>query len=368
MSDTSPTYLVTGATGFLGRHLIEAIRRDEPHATIVSLLRKPSAAKRPELEYLAGTVIMEGSPDDPAQWSDNPALSGLSGIYHLAAEVKHSRRDSESMTRFNVDATLAMVRVAADTGCRLVFISTSGTIGCSTSPEASPDENAPHCESLVRDWPYYRSKIIAEKRARELAAGLGVELVIMRPPVLLGPGDHRFRSIGTLKRVLDGKLPVAFHGGFHFVDVRDAADAMVQAMRINSPRASYNLPGTASSLDDFFREVARIAEIRAQWRVIPTWLGRYLAKVNDAAGRPVSVLPDQVVIEMAGHYWGLSSKYAQRDLGFRSRDPSLTIADTVAWIRKEASRPPEIGQVPPAAQDHTFIAPSAELRSRQSRG
>ncbi len=295
-------------------------------------------------------------------------LVGLSGIYHLAAEVKHSRRDAGAMTRFNVEGTLAMVRVAADLRCRIVFVSTSGTIGCSTSPEDSPDEDSPHCEATVRNWPYYESKVIAEKRARVLANELGVELVIMRPPVLLGPGDHRFRSIGTLKRVLDGKLPVAFHGGFHFVDVRDAADAMVRAMGITSPRASYNLPGTASSLDGFFRQVARLAGIPASWRVVPTRIVRYLAKLNDAAGRPVSVLPDPVVIEMAGHYWGLSSKYSQRDLGFRSRTPDLTIGDTVAWIRQEASRPPDIDRIPPAVQDHTFIATSAELQSRRIRG
>lgn len=368
MNDTSPTYLVTGATGFLGRHLIEAVRRDEPDARIVALLREPSAAMRPGLEYLTGSTLLTGTPDHPARWDMHPELAGVAGIYHLAAEVKHSRRDSESMTRFNIDGTLAMVRVAASMGCRLVFVSTSGTVGCSPSPDASPDEDSPHCESLVRDWPYYESKVTAEKLARALADELGVELVIMRPPVLLGPGDHRFRSIGTLKRVLDGKVPFVFNGGFHFVDVRDAANAMVRAMRVASPRQSYNLPGTASSLDGFFRHVARVAGIPTPWRVVPTRLARYLSKLNDAVGRPISVLPDQVVIEMAGHYWGLSSKYAQRDLGFRSRDPDLTIADTVAWIRDQSGSPRDIGRVPRAAQDHTFIAPSAEFQSRQSRG
>ncbi len=368
MTQATPSYLITGATGFLGRHIVGAIKRDEPSARIVAVVRDRSAAQGGDLDYLDGAILLEGSPTG-GPWTEDPALEGLRGVYHLAAEVKHSRVNPEAMTAFNIGSTLEMVRVGARRHCRVVFVSTSGIIGCSSNPHNAPDEHAPHCIETISRWPYYMSKVRAEKEASALASEGGVELVILRPPVLLGPGDHRLRSIGNLMRVLDGRLPFTWEGGINFVDIRDAADAMVSAMRITSPRPSYNLPGTLSSLDHFFRRVARLAGIRPAWRSVPPNLVRHLAALNDRMGRPLGILPDHVVIEMASHYWGISSRYAESDLGFRSRDPDITIADTIAWIREFRSRTTAgLAKESAVARDHTVIARTEEFRSRQSRG
>jgi len=336
--------------------MIAAIRRAEPAARIVALVRDLAAVKSGDLAYLEGTTLLEGSPAGGFA-ADDPALDDLRGIYHLAAEVRHSRVGPEAMTSFNVNATLEMVRLGARRHCRVVFVSTSGTIGCSRNPDSAPDESAPHCVETVSRWPYYMSKIRAEKEASALASELGVEFVIVRPPVLLGPGDHRLRSIGNLLRVLDGRLPFIWSGGINFVDIRDAADAMVRAMRIDSPQESYNLPGTPSSLDDFFRRVARLAGIRPGWFILPSGLVRHLAVLNDRIGRPFGILPDQVVIEMASHYWGISSRHAEADLDFHPRDPDATIADTIAWIRQSRLLTMEAqAKKSAAARDHTVIA------------
>lgn len=339
MNDAPPSYLITGATGFLGRHLVEAIRTDQPDARIIALVRDSASAVQRGLDYLEQVELVEGSPLNSSGWRTNPKLKGLRGIYHLAAEVKHSRRDTAAMMRFNVDGTLEMVRLADKLHCRLVFISTSGTVGCSTDPAYSPDDDAPYAEPEVRRWPYYMSKIEAEKKAQTLADRLRVELVIMRPPVLLGPGDHRFRSVSNVMRVLSGRLPFIFDGGIHFVDIRDAAAAIVAAMRHPSPRDAYNLPGTSSSLSDFFRRVAASAGLDRKWRVLPPRIVWFLAKGNELIGKPFRVLPDPVVIEMGSRYWGLSSSHAESDLGFRPRTPDATIADTILWIREAVADP-----------------------------
>ena len=118
---------------------------------------------------------------------------------------------------------------AARHRCRLVLVSTSGTVGCSRDPESRPDEEAPWCESTVARWPYYRSKLEAERPARALAEALGVELVVLRPPALLGPGDHRFRSTSSVLRALRRRLPFVVRGGMHFADIRDAARALASS-------------------------------------------------------------------------------------------------------------------------------------------
>ena len=339
MSESEPHYLVTGATGFLGRHVIGAIRAKHPNARLVTLVREPAHPSIATLEYLKGVELITGSPVEAGEWLNDARLSELDGIFHLAAEVKHTRDDVGSMMRFNVDATTTMVRLAAEKKCRIVFVSTSGTVACSPNADYSPDESAPYCEGVVGSWPYYVSKIRAERESVELADQLGVELVIIRPPVLLGPGDHRFRSITNVMRVLDGKLPFAFTGGINFADIRDCAQAIVAAMTRVSPRAIYHLPGTSSSLDGFFRRVARVAGIDASWRVVPAGIVLVLARINHLAGRRVHMIPDPVVVEMGSHHWGLSSKFASVDLFYSPRDPDETIADTVEWIRAAKGAP-----------------------------
>ena len=327
-------FLVTGASGFAGRHLLEA---RQPETRAIALVRDPAAWLA--ADWTAGLTDVEpvrGSLADTADWAD--ALPGLAGIFHFAALVRHSRIDADEIYSTNVDGTLNVVRLAAQHKCRVVMLSTSGVVGCFDTPEATADENAPYCEATVANWPYYHSKIVAERRARQLAAELGVDLVFIRPPVLLGPGDHRFRSTGNILRMLRGRLPFLIRGGMHFVDVRDAAQAIWRAMELPQARPVYHLAGLSSSIEEFFALVARVSGVRAPRFLLPYPLARGIAAADEwlgmrLKGEPLHVFPGPVVVEMASHYWGLESLYAADELGYASRDPLVTLRDTVDWLR-----------------------------------
>jgi dihydroflavonol-4-reductase len=330
-----PAYLITGSTGFLGRHILESLRKHKPNARVVVLVRDSESWERqPWRNEAADVEVVAGSLTRIDEWKNDPRLDAIDGIFHLAAIVRHSRSAPEEMIRVNVEGTASMVRLAAEKKCRLLFASSSGTVGCSMDASAAPDETAPFAEDVVAGWPYYASKIQAEKRARALANELGVDLIVFRPPVMLGPKDHRFRSTGHLLRLLEGKLPFLLDGEIHFVDIRDVADAMVRAMFLPAPKPAYNLPGHVMSLDRFFRIAAAEAGIIPSWRVLPARILWYLAKLNEMTGRRLHFVPDPVVIEMARHHWGISSRYASNDLGFVARPAQETLRDTVQWMKQ----------------------------------
>jgi dihydroflavonol-4-reductase len=333
----APPLLVTGASGFLGRHLLTSLASESSGRRALALVRDAEAWRG--LDWtgaLDDVALVSGTVAEPGAWQ--PALPPLGGIVHLAAVVQHSRRSPQRMLETNVEGTLAMVRVAAAHGCRLVVVSTSGTVGCSRDPEAVADETSPYCTNEVSGWPYYRSKILMEQRARALAEELGVELVFLRPPILLGPGDHRFRSTGNVLRVLRGRLPFMVRGGVHFADVRDAAQALLRAATRPAVRPIYHLDGTTCSVGDFFAMVEDVSGAPApRWVLpfVPAWL---LASADERLGvwlrgEPLHLLPDPVVIEMASRHWGMRSLYAADDLGYKSRDPKETLRDTVEWLR-----------------------------------
>ncbi len=337
------TYLVTGASGFLGRHLLEALHSDGLPRRAVALVRDPAAWSAYDwTQDLDDVELLRGSVTEPGAWREDPRLAPVRGVFHLAALVRHSRHGAEEVERTNVEGTAQVVRLAGARGWRVVYVSTSGTVGCFASERERADETAPYCEAAVRDWPYYRSKLRAEREARRLADALGVELCIVRPPVLLGPGDHRFRSTSHLVRFLRRRLPFLVRGGVHFADVRDASAALLRAMERETPRPIYHLPGTACSVTRFFEMAAEVSGVPAPRAVLPYrpawWVARLLA--------PLRILPDPVVIEMASRWWGLESRYAARELDYATRDPRKTLADTIEWLQRhhEALRPVRSGR------------------------
>jgi dihydroflavonol-4-reductase len=328
---TAARALVTGATGYLGRHLLGALRQSGISAA--ALVRQQAAwAALPWRAEVGDISVIEGSPLVPQAFLSDSRLSAVKTIFHTAGIVHHSRSPHAEMQALNVGGTLQMVHAAKALGARLVFVSSSGTVGCFPFPDMTADEDAPFAERLVARWPYYASKIRAEREARRLADQLGVELVIVRPPVLLGPDDHRRRSTGYVQKVLDGKIPAVPQGGMHFTDVRDTASALARLAELPNARAVYHLPGTASSLNEFFDMVIDVSGAAFVRRPLPRWAALCLAKVASVSPRRPSFVPDPVVLEMSTCYWGLSSLFA-RELGYAPRPGRQTLSDTVAWLR-----------------------------------
>ena len=326
-------WLVTGASWFLGRHVLQQINAHTPDQRIIALVR--SLLEWEGMEWtrsLTGVDTLVGGVTALERWAGDDTLARLGGVLHMAALVRHRRADSKEVYFVNVEGTRAMVRVASRYRCRLVFVSTSGTVACFKKPGETADEDSPYCDLDVARWPYYDSKVRAEKEARRLAEELGVELVIVRPPVLLGPLDHRFRSSNHVARFLNGKLPFLIRGGMHFADVRDVAAALVRLMGRETVRPVYHLPGTVCSIEEFYGMVAEAAGMPALRRVVPYLPALWASRVLHAAG--VKLLPEPSLIEMAAHYWAMRSKYSAEELGYRSRPGMETIRDTVAWLRE----------------------------------
>jgi nucleoside-diphosphate-sugar epimerase len=333
----TPRALVTGATGFLGRHLLRALQAAGVPAAVL-VRQAGSWGKEPWHGELGPLSVIEGHPLASEAWRRAGALAGVRTLFHAAGMVRHTRSGPEEMLEFNVRGTLEMVHVAAQLGARLVFVSSSGTVGCFRSADLRAEEDAPYADAISRRWPYYVSKIRAEREARSLADKLGVELVIVRPPVLLGPEDHRRRSTGYVQKVLDGKVPVVPSGGMHFTDVRDVSSALARLAQIESPRAIYHLPGMATSLREFFAMVTEVSGAPAVERPLPRWAALGLAQIATLGGKIHPSLPDPVVLEMATCFWGLSSLFAH-ELGYVPRPGRQTLCDTVNWLRAHPAPP-----------------------------
>lgn len=325
------TYFVTGGTGFLGQHLIR--RALEAGDKIRVLTRSPDRWLRAlPLEIVEGDLGHQSL--DAKAWKK--ALSGCDAIFHLAGFVSRDPRDGQKMMRLHVDGTRALFDAAEHNKIgRIVLVSTSGTTAVSEQPAPVLDEAAPYPLELVGRWPYYLSKIYQEKLAAELAATYKIELITVNPSLLLGPGDERESSTGDVKNFLRGKIPLAPPGGINFVDVRDAAQAVYAAVQKGRAGQRYLIGGPNWTFADFFSRLARIAKTRPPFGRFPLAWADSIAKIADYGSHllPMQLPFDQSSIEMSKLYWYCDSKKAETELGFRHRDPSETLLDTVNDVR-----------------------------------
>lgn len=318
----SPPVLVTGATGFLGRHLLEMLADRRP-------LRVLTRAATPELEA-TGAEIVEGSLLDPAVLARS--LRGVRQVYHAAGLVSRDSGASSEMYRVHVEGTRLLLRTAREEGVsRVLLVSTSGTIAV-TEEEATSDETAPYRLETVRRWPYYLSKIFQEKLALEMAAEGGPEVVVVNPSLLLGPGDERGSSTGDVLAFLRGEVPIVPSGGISFVDARDAAAGAILAMERGRPSRRYLLASANWPMDTFFSRLARVAGMRAPSLRVPDPVARLGARLLGktlSKGRGA----DPVSVEMSQHFWYADASRAKAELSWEPRDPMETLEDTVADLR-----------------------------------
>jgi nucleoside-diphosphate-sugar epimerase len=191
----SKTVLVTGATGFIGRHLVPALAAAGFRVRPALRRAEDAASFRPDL-----TPVVIGDISADVDWTD--ALRGVDAVVHLAALAHTDAAVADAVfDRVNHQATAHLARAARDAGARFVFVS---SVRAQTGPSA-PGILTEDAEPRPTDA-YGRAKLAAE---RDVAA-LGGPFVILRPTLVYGYGMGG--NMRALRALASLPLPLPFGG------------------------------------------------------------------------------------------------------------------------------------------------------------
>ena len=329
--------LVTGATGFVGAHIVRALVEA---GYSVRVLYRSESKLGPladlDLETAAGTLADSAALE--------AACAGCDVVFHAAAKADYWKDDDRAaLWQINVDGTRNLLAAAKASGAgRVIFTSSASTIGI--RPGAEPaDESVAF--NLPRERFYYAwTKLQAEAVVAEFVAD-GMDIVTLNPAVIIGPGDLNAISGSFIIETARYQWLVPMSsGGISVIDVRDVARAHVKAIERGKSGQRYILSAANLTYHEWFRLIAAACECAPAALLNarpPAGADRSLG--IDALRRLGMQTPmDANQTRLGSVHVTFDARKANRELGPPEIDIETSLRDTFNWYQQHGYIKPNL--------------------------
>lgn len=322
---TEKKVAITGATGFLGYHVLRALLT--AGHTPIAIVRDLKAAKRilpPQIEMRQADIM------NLAELIK--AFEGVEAAIHLAGKVSLNKHDENDVFRVNIAGARNFLTAVAQTEIkRAIFTSTTSAVGALShnQPQAAMDETS--CFNLdTLQVAYVQAKRQAHDMALQ-ARNMGIPVVTLSPSFVLGPMDINANTTVLLDAVRYRRLPLCPRGGVNPIDVRDCAAAYVAALDHPDPAPHYILASPHNMpLTSLINRVADLTQVSPPHISLPSWLVLPIAKTIETFF-PQGELTSSGA-QLGSYYWYFNAAIARRDLSLNCRPLDDTLTATLAWL------------------------------------
>ncbi len=321
--------LITGANGFVGSHLAEALLAQGYR--LRCMVRRSS-----NLAYIQHLPVEWAYADVRDPQSLRQACQGVDAVCHCAALTR--ALDEETFLRVNAEGTAALAQACLEANPnlqRFLFISSQAAAGPSQGPDDFLDETHPPHPIT---W-YGKSKWAAEQALQSISDRLPVTIV--RPAAVFGPRDRDFFAYFDLvKHGLSLQLGRQ-ERRISLIYIRDLVDLLLLALESEAATGqTYFCCGTAYSYADLSTAIARALDKRPLRLTLPEAVLPLISLWSKAQGRLTGkppLLNDQRLLDLRQRYWLCSGEKARQDLGWMPRyDLETAVRETAEWYRENS--------------------------------
>ena len=314
---------VTGASGFIGTRLLKELRRRNWHVRALSH-RTPITAG-------ASVETVEGDIADPG--AVRALTEGMDILFHLAAALGASLISDSDFSRINTEGTRKVLEAAKANGVgRVIHFSSAGVIGTVRKEEVA-GEDYPLTPKNIYDI----TKLKAENEALGYAEQ-GLDLVVIRPGWVYGPGDRR--TFKLIRAIAKGRFVMITRGDARQTPVH--IDDLISGVFLCAERGKsgeiYHLAGKeVLRVSEMAAVIASATERRLPPIHLPLWPAKTAARVMERGfalfGKEAPLTSGRLAFFI--HPKPLSIAKAKKHLGFTPRiDFRSGMAQTVSWYRK----------------------------------
>lgn len=318
--------LVTGATGLIGRAIVEMLihRKQE-----VTALVRPHT----DLGSLAGLPLTIAYGDITDRGAVARAARGVDAVIHTAAFVSLNSPRLEEMRRVNATGVENVASAAHEVGASR-FVHVSSIVAVGASPDKTPvDETFP--------WPFANASVpylITKYEAEQIAFRYnrkGLDVVVVNPCLVVGAPDPRAVDPAGILKFLNGSINLRIEGGANYVDVWDVARGTLAALAKGRAGERYILGGEDLSFQALYARLEALTGRPAPRLQLPNALvygfARGLDRLSRFSGFSSPLSPQ--VVWMAGHHWYASSAKAARELDYKPTPIDVSLQEAVDYYR-----------------------------------
>ncbi|OQS03664.1 hypothetical protein THRCLA_04018 [Thraustotheca clavata] len=324
---TSPIAFVTGASGFLGRNLIEALQHKGWQ--IIAMHRANSNIKH--LKELGVECRSADMCDATSIAQVMP--SQVDAVFHLAANTTFWKEWHDQQWRDNVDGTKSMCEAAlGQRAKRFVFVSSTASYGY-RDDILREDLEQKGSEAPIN---YFRSKAAAENEVRA-AVARGLQAVIVNPAHIIGPYDQK-GWVRIFRQVAEDKLTGIPPGGGAFCYAPFVAEAIISAAERGAVGQNYLLGGPEVSFLELIHEASRVLGKNETRKPLPPFLLRLVGRWNEFIAKfnhqePELTYEGSLVVCMNIR---IGSTKAQDELGYKTQAIEKSVKETIEWMQAQS--------------------------------
>jgi len=268
------------------------------------------------------------------------AFRGVDVVFHAASKVDYWR-GSNGMYPITVGGTRNVFLAALDAGVqRVVYTSSVASLGVpdlagiAGNPSDLPPPLMDETHSWnykPRWWRYGHAKHLAEKEA-QMAVGRGLDVVIVNPSMVLGPGDAHRISGEIVIQVARGIVRFGIPGGMNAIHVDDVTRGHLLALERGRTGERYILGGENNTYLGFIQAASRVARVRPPRCSLPIWMLRPLASPLDLLCQLLPMPFNGDLLRFAGRYLYYDTQKARQTLGFQAeKSVEEALRETYVW-------------------------------------
>jgi len=322
---------VTGATGFIGRHLLRALLQQGREIT--ALCREPGTLKEfdtPLLKVVVGTL------EDQSSYAQE--LTGASSVFNLAAKRSQPGTPLADFMMTNVESTLGLARITRSSGIKKFINVSTALIYKSTSKKKKPDLRSLSDEKYTNH--YLTSRAKAQIELDKMAEN-GLPLITICPTIVFGPDspDHPNRITDQIRRLIHTRVDVVLAGGLHcrnLVYVEDVVNGILLAERKGQIGDVFIFGGKDFSHCQLNQLVFKKMELHPRISLsIPRSVAINAAKIIDLFRGYEERSGYLAAVKMLLTEWHFTSTWAESELGYSRTPISQALQNTLIHISKQ---------------------------------